>query len=169
MALAFRWDGAPIWFRLIGATTMLGLLGAPFTGDLWNAKGILPGILIGLAFYGAARIVLGLEICAAQAAQIRTWASGVPICLALATIPLGVAGEELYWRGAFSKSPYLGAVFYAAAQAPSGLWILPAAALGIGVVWAFLAQRTRSLIGPIASHLVLDVLVILTFVGKEAP
>ena len=54
-----------------------------------------------------------------------------------------------------------GTAVYALAHVASGTWLLPLAALGAGLVWAFLFAWTRNLTAPIVSHVLFDVLVLL--------
>ncbi len=89
------------------------------------------------------------------------------IALLLATI-IG-PGEEIFWRGLVQKrlialtSPtfglVLGAIIYALVHLWAGNAVLILAALICGLIWGYFYFKSGSLIGPMISHAVWDVVI----------
>jgi CAAX protease family protein len=84
---------------------------------------------------------------------------------------LAVLGEELFWRaavlrGLLARLPTLRALTiataaYGLAHVASGMWLLPLAAVGAGLVWGALYAWTRNLTAPTVSHFVFDLFVLI--------
>ncbi len=89
----------------------------------------------------------------------------------LVTLVVAVVSEELFWRGEITRAlaartpkwsaALVGTVIFSAAHLGSGTWLLPGAAAGIVLTWNVLFLITDSLIAPLASHLVFDLLAML--------
>lgn len=178
-APAFAWAfGASVpdpWVRLLTASVLTGVLGAFATrGEALKSLrpdrfALASGALTGLAMVAAAWGLTRWEPAAEQARELFRWREGhTPVFLAL-TLPVIILGEELFWRGTVTRllagrcpkiaAVLIGAAVCALAHVPSGLWLLPAAALGAGVVWGTLFAATGSLAAPLISHLLFDLLV----------
>jgi len=107
---------------------------------------------------------------ASQAADVFAWNRQAPKWLGSTLLTaLIVPGEELVWRGAVTltlasrRGPWagvlLGALLFAATQLGTGPAILPAAALGCGLIWGWLTVKTRSLVPTLVCHLLWDLAV----------
>jgi membrane protease YdiL (CAAX protease family) len=89
----------------------------------------------------------------------------------LVTLTLAVLSEELFWRGEVTRmlgarlpkwsAAVLGTLIFSIAHIGSGSWLLPVAGAGIVLVWSLLFVVTDSLVAPLVSHLVFDVLAML--------
>lgn len=149
---------ASVW--VVGAV-LVGV--GPWRGASSVGRQVLAGVGVG-ALAGVLCLVVGAAISRAEAlagpAQVLLAHRGTaPIAVVLAiTIVNGIA-EELFFRGAlFGVTPArwaipVTAVVYAAATIPSGIALLTAAGLMLGVMTAWLRQRTGGLLAPIAAHL----------------
>lgn len=93
--------------------------------------------------------------------------------LALPVLLLVVVAEECVWRGllidllqrryASLQVVLLGTAFYAIPHLFSGSWLLLGVVLICGVVWSSLRLLTGSLVVPLLTHLVWDLLVFIMF------
>jgi hypothetical protein len=134
--------------------------------------GVALGLASGVAFYLLARLVVGaFPALRPEVAELMTWRGEHGLAFLLATLTLAlVPGEELLWRGLLQRLAaerlgpaagiLLGALGYALCHLATGNALLPAAALGLGLAWGWLAHVTRGLAAPIASHLMFDALVL---------
>lgn len=176
-AWAFRDAPASVWMRVTGVMAALGAVCAAATRrDLrtlfrLDRVGLAAGPISGLVLYAAAWIFLRWEPAAAQARELYAVRAVWPRATLLATLPVIAAGEELIWRAAITRlladrlplwaAVSAGAALYGAAHAASGTWFLPLAATGAGLAWGLLFVATRSLVGPLLSHLTFDVLTLI--------
>jgi len=176
MSAAFALDVGDLWTRMVTAIAALGIVGL---GVAWKERhtlftGTPAQFAIGLAsaavLYAMTRMMASIEPFASQATFIDTWRAGhSPTFLAL-TVTIAVAGEELFWRGAFLSllrhgrpaliAALLAAVVFAVVHIGSGTWLLPMAALGAGFVWNVLFLATGNLTASFVSHLVWDLLIV---------
>ena len=176
MSAAFALDVADLWTRMVAAIAALGVVGL---GIAWKDRhGLFNGtrgqVAIGLGsaavLYATTRILASIEPFVGQAAFIDAWRSGhSPMFLAF-TVVIAVAGEELFWRGAFLTAlrrdltalpaALLAAIIFAVVHLGSGTWLLPFAALGAGFVWNVLFLATGNLTASFVSHLVWDLLIV---------
>ena len=177
MSAAFLLPVADTWARLVAAITLLGAIGGASLGHerhalLRAALGhALLGVAAGLFVYASAWVLARIAPVAAQARVMAALPSGHSNFVIAVTVVVAAVSEELFWRATvlrllLHRLPALtgigiGTCLYALAHIVSGLWLLPVAALGAGVVWALLFVLTRNLTAPIASHIVFDLLVLL--------
>lgn len=176
MSAAFALDVADLWTRMVTAIAALGIVGL---GIAWKDRHVIftgtrAQVAIGLGsaavLYAMTRVMASIEPFASQATFIDTWRAGhSPVFLAL-TVTVAVAGEELFWRGAYLtllrrslpalSAALLAASVFAVVHIGSGTWLLPFAALGAGFVWNMLYLGTGNLTASFVSHLVWDLLIV---------
>lgn len=107
---------------------------------------------------------------ASQAAEVLAWNRQTSKWVGSALVAaLIVPGDEIVWRGAVTlplaarHGPWagvlLGAVLFAATQLGTGPAVIPAAALGCGLIWGWLTEKTRSLVPTLVCHLLWDLAV----------
>ena len=174
LTTTFRWPGPDLWTRLVSTVGLLGAVGAAVVwkerGKLFrvDALGFGLGLAAGLLMYGTARLLMRIGPVGEQVALMLRWTAGHSPVFLLATVVLAAIGEEVFWRGAVTRALadplsrgaawMAGALLFGLAHAASGMWFLPAAAFGAGLVWGLLFITTRSLWPPILSHVLFDAL-----------
>lgn len=121
--------------------------------------GIGVGAAAGVLCLGVGAAISRVEALAGPAQVLLAHRGTAPLLVVLAiTIVNGIA-EELFFRGAlFGVIPARWAiavttVAYAAATLPSGIALLTAAAVMLGVMTAWLRRVTGGLVSPVAAHL----------------
>jgi membrane protease YdiL (CAAX protease family) len=177
MSVGFVLPRLDAWTRVVGAIALLGALALP---GVWRRRhsllrvdpfGILVGLASGLLLYLVARWMAELGAVADQIARVSAWRSGHSVVTLSVTLLLAVVSEELFWRGEITRAlaarapkwsaALVSTALFSVAHAASGTWLLPVAAAGIVLTWNLLFLVTGSLIAPLASHLVFDVLAML--------
>jgi uncharacterized protein YbjT (DUF2867 family)/membrane protease YdiL (CAAX protease family) len=176
--LAGPWLIDAIWLRmavidlllLIGALAALRLRWAELWRPNWSAS--LAGLSAGAIMWAGAFGVTALLARFAPAlwsgsTELYTWADALPLGLALASLTLIVAGEEIIWRGALGiglaarvgawPAVLISATLFTLAHATIGSPLLLIAALLAGGAWTWLAIRTRSLWSTFVAHMLWDV------------
>jgi membrane protease YdiL (CAAX protease family) len=183
--VVWGWRPGGFWMLIAAGTALLGLLGLELRRG-WLAD---PGPLQGDFALGlGAAVVLYAAFWALRILLPRVWAGGLvqldvvyglmtaaPWQLEALLIALVVApGEELFWRGLVLPGlaervprPWMAvvgaAVIYGAAHLFSGDVVLALAALGGGLAWGALYQKTGRLAPVIVSHVLWDLAVLLFF------
>ncbi len=176
-ALAFRHDPAGLWWGMLAANLLLvplfllairpplrELLAPSGARLAWGASFFAAMYGGGWALLALLRSLDGVE---AQVEAIYGAAEAIPMGLALVLLPLVIVAEDLVWRCCVTLplARRLGAgpgiLLAGAAFGIAHLWagppILVVAAVGCGLLWSWLAVRTRSLLAPFVAHLLWDV------------
>jgi membrane protease YdiL (CAAX protease family) len=135
-----------------------------------DAVGVGVGLVSGACLYLAARWMTRIPAIAEQTALVSAWRKGHSVGVIVPTLLLAAAGEELFWRGAIvrglaARAPkwvaaIVAAAMFSVAHVASGTWLLPGPAAAIVLTWNILFLTTESLVAPLASHLVFDLLAI---------
>ena len=172
------WLIPAIWVRM--AALDLGLLLIAVLGLRlrWAAlvrptlAGTAAGVGAGAFMWLGAFAVTALLAAAAPglwagAGELYAWADALPLALALASLVVIVAGEEIIWRGALGLGlaarvgPWaavaISAASFTLAHVSIGSPLLLVAAALAGGMWTALAIRTRSLWPCFLAHLIWDV------------
>jgi uncharacterized protein YbjT (DUF2867 family)/membrane protease YdiL (CAAX protease family) len=177
MNAAFLVSAADPWIRLVSGIALLGAVALP---TAWrerrrlfrvDALGVAVGLATGLALYGIARALAAVPAMAEQVARVAAWREGHSEGFVFVTLVVAVVSEELFWRGEITRAlatraprwiaALAGTAIFSVAHVASGTWLLPGAAAGIVLVWNLLFLVTDSLVAPLASHLVFDLLAML--------
>jgi membrane protease YdiL (CAAX protease family) len=180
LAVRDHWTGVLLAMVVCAAVA----LGVPVVRQRLRARPRARDFLVG----AAAGVALLLGTCAGIAVLERLWPGwgaygralvgwkgGHARAYLLATLPVIVAGEELVWRGVvqrwaaerFGRGPaglLAGAALYALAHAGALNPLLVAAALGCGLVWAWLHLWTDRFVAPFLCHLVWDYAILFVLV-----
>ena len=187
LALALWMAGAAaavrigFWWALGTTAVVLGLLALAIDRSLVRhlrdvpARFAVLGALVGVAMAGAAYALHPVVVRAfpwmAQDTQGLYGAfAALTAGKAALALPFIVLGEELFWRGllhdAFlerlppATAVLLGATAYALGNLPTRSPSLVLAAFACGAVWSTLRITTRSLLAPLASHLLWNTLIL---------
>jgi membrane protease YdiL (CAAX protease family) len=174
MSAAFLVRSLDAWTRVVAGITVLGVVALPGAvkrrTDLFriDALGVGVGLVSGVCLYLAARWMTRIHAIAEQTALVSAWRKGHSVGVILPTLLLAVAGEELFWRGAIARglaarapkwvAAIGAAAMFSVAHLASGTWLLPGPGAAIVLTWNILFLTTESLIAPLASHLVFDLL-----------
>ncbi|HYE98699.1 MAG TPA: CPBP family glutamic-type intramembrane protease [Planctomycetota bacterium] len=166
--------GGDRWTKLLAVGLVLSA-GALAAGPVRARLRFTPGrLLIGAAIGGLhflatkgvlARVPAGWED---WARELYTWREGHRPAVLLATLPVIVLSEELFWRGLVTRGVaeragrgagiLAGALLFALAHLAAGNPLLIAAAFACGLFWGALAEASDSLSVPFAAHLAWDAL-----------
>jgi membrane protease YdiL (CAAX protease family) len=162
------WSATAMTFAAIGIASLLA--GDPNCcreTDVALASGV--GIVSGLVFYGATRVVVDLAtrhpvLHRAVADVYRRSGETRFVLVLVLTLLIAVPGEELFWRGFVlpeltdATGSVTGALLtWAAAVGVNAAWAsapLIAGAVVGGALWTGLATWSGGVLAPIASHLV---------------
>jgi uncharacterized protein len=140
-------------------------LGAVVSGV---GSGLLLAVLTHMAYQVVAPLLPAL-VAEVEALYARLYAPPGPRW-ALPVVILVVAAEELIWRGVLvdllrtrgwrpATVVVVAAALYAVPQLGAGSWLLPLVAFGLGLVWTAQRVLTGSLVVPLITHLVWDVVI----------
>lgn len=175
-ALWFRDDPAGLWWGMLAANLLLvplfllavrpplRELASPGSGRIGWGVGFFA------AMYGGGWALLTLlrqlEGVEGQIMAIYGAAGAIPTSLALLLLPLVIVAEDLVWRCCvtlplarrFGAGPgiALAGLSFGVAHLWAGPPLLVVAAVGCGLLWSWLAVRTRSLLAPLMAHLLWD-------------
>jgi NADH dehydrogenase len=174
MNAAFLVPSSDAWTRLVSGIALLGAVALP---AVWrerrrlfrtDAVGVVVGLATGLALYGVASAMSTIPAFAAQIAEVSAWRKGHSVGFVVVTLVVAVVAEELFWRGEITRrlgerapkwiAALAATAIFSVAHVASGTWLLPVAAAGIVLTWNLLFLVTGSLVAPLASHLVFDLL-----------
>lgn len=175
-ALLFRDDPAGLWWGMLAANLILVplflLAVRPPLRELLSPGAGRVGWGLGFfaAMYGGGWVVLALlrlfDGVDGQIQAIYGAAGAIPVTLALLLLPLVILAEDLVWRCCvtlplarrFGAGPgiALAGLAFGVAHLWAGPPVLVVAAVGCGLLWSWLAVRTRSLIAPLIAHLLWD-------------
>jgi membrane protease YdiL (CAAX protease family) len=162
------WPATATTFAVIGIASLLA--GDPSCCreiEVALASGV--GIVSGLVFYGATRVVVDLAtrhpVLHRAVTDVYRRSEDTPFALVLVlTLAIAVPGEELFWRGLVlpelrdATSTVTGALLtWATAVGVNAVWasapLLAGAVVG-GALWTGLATWSGGVAAPLASHLV---------------
>lgn len=162
------WPATATTFAVIGIASLLA--GDPSCcreTEVALASGV--GVVSGLVFYGATRVVVDLATrhpaFERAVADVYRRSEETPFAIALVlTLLIAVPGEELFWRGLVfpelreATGSVTGALLtWAAAVGVNAAWasapLLAGAVVG-GALWTLLATWSGGVMAPVASHLV---------------
>lgn len=189
-AMASREVLNPWWSNTAAALAVLGAAAAALGPRLRvlltpRARDLVTGLALGaamvglthLAYEGASALEPSLQ--PRVAALYADIAGAIALPLAVLVTLLIVGAEELLWRGValdlcLQRLPRPAAIGVAAAvsavpQIIGGSWILVAAAIVVGIVFALQRLLTRSLVGPLVAHATWSVAVFILLPLVEAP
>lgn len=181
--LVSLWPAAPfgVWLGT-GVAAMLGLVGSVLTARADLAALVTPtgrrvvlGVLGGVAMAAATHLLYPwvlslLPQVAVEAAALYGRLDAPPgKLMALPIMAAVVLAEELVFRGLaygqlrrrFAKpmAVLLSVLLYALPQLASGSWLLPALAIGCGLVWTVQRAISDNLVVPTLTHFVWDLIV----------
>lgn len=161
------------WSRFVAAAVVSAALAALVVrrgvgGFRWIDVPL--GLAVTGVAYGAAWLVAGAPALQPSVEAFTAWPPHGVAVLA-AALALGIAAEELLWRGVLlpqftARMPVALAllasgVLQAAVHAPSGNWLLVAAAFAMGLVWGALFVATRRIGAAAVAHASFDALLFL--------
>lgn len=176
-----------IWFGVGGTALGLGLAAFLFARATLIPRLRPSGRLIAWGLAAAAGMIVvtyGLYPLALRGPAFLTagvpslyviFRAAEPFWVTRAVLPFIILSEELVWRGVVLEAMLrrwpssritpaavvlLSGVVYAAAHAPAGSPTLTVVALACGVYWSALRVLTGSLVPPLVSHLVWDLMVL---------
>ncbi len=179
----FGFASTPFWPSMIVSTSILTLLSIALArrSILRECRireigiGIIATVVLYVIFYSGNLVVRHLFAHGGEAiGSIYTLKGHYPLWFLTLTLlfPIG-PGEELFWRGMIQAeltrrlSPWpaliLSTVIYAAVHIPSRNPVLLLAAFTGGLFWGVLFIWRRSIIAPIVSHALWDILVFVYF------
>jgi NADH dehydrogenase len=177
MNVAFLLPTRDTWTRVVSGIVLLGAIGVP---GAWRRRqtllridglSVAMGLASGLGLYAVARWMTDIPAVAVEAGKVSAWRDGHSPIVLLVSLTLAVLSEELFWRGAITRmldarfpkwsAAVLATLIFSIAHIGSGTWLLPVAGAGIVLPWTLLYVTTGSLMAPIVSHLVFDVLAML--------
>jgi membrane protease YdiL (CAAX protease family) len=164
----------PFWPATASTFAVIGIASVLFGGptccretEVALASGV--GVVSGLVFYAATRVVVDLAtrhpVLHGAVADIYRRSQETTFVTVLAlTLVIAVPGEELFWRGfvlpelSDATSSVTGALLtWAAAVGVNAAWasapLLAGAVVG-GALWTGLASWSGGVVAPVASHLV---------------
>lgn len=166
----------PRFVAVAGAVAMVWLVGAvvadrvPLLGTLGPARAAAVGASVGLVAAGAC---LAVGFVAAAVPSLRDPAHDLLAHSTTGTVPVvavtlinGVA-EEVFFRGALYDAvpprvaPPATTAVYVLTTVGSGVLLLPAAALLLGMVTAWLRRRSGGVLAPAAAHVTWSLVMIL--------